>query len=261
MTHIAPSFDYKSVQSFARRYLETFYREVNIDEKHIAEFLIKQGKKIGPNKPISLELGCGPTVHHAIALAPYIESLDISDYLEDNINEVKKWVDNSKDAFSWNHYTEEILNAEGLTVNYSDIMARENVLREKVESFYLCDITKMPPITNNKKYDLVISFYCTEEVASSNAEWEKIMANISSMVAPGGILILSAIRDTDRYILGDPKGIHEWLPCTLVTEKSMRNSLNDLGYNMEETEILSIDTPEIVELGMPGILLVFAKKM
>ena len=250
----------KSTKPFARPYLETSYKSVNEDEPPIANFLIEYGRLLEKLNPRALELGCGPTVHHALAIAPYIKSLDMADYLSDNIEEIKIWKENKPDAFSWNHYTEMVLKEEGKNPTDEEIKERENILREKINNFYSCDITKLPPIVGAGTYPLVLTFYCAEEVGTTTTEWENVMKNICMMVSSDGHLVLSALRDTSRYILGDPNGKHEWLPCAHITEDLLRVCLNKLGFIPESIDIRSVDTPELVNLGIPGILIASAKK-
>ena len=36
-----------------------------------------------------IEVGCGPTVHHALAVVPHVAELHLADYLESNLEEVR----------------------------------------------------------------------------------------------------------------------------------------------------------------------------
>jgi hypothetical protein len=261
MTSNNSKFDFKSVNLFARRYLETYYTTVNEDEPPIASFLVEQARLLSSLHLRALEIGCGPTVHHALSIAPYIEFLDMADYLPDNLTEIQKWKENKPDAFSWSIYTKMILQKEGETSTSKQVEERENVLRKKIRNLYSCDVTKSPPLSEVGSYPLVVSFYCAEEVGTTSAEWEKVMGNISMMVSPGGYLFLSALRDTSRYILGDPDGKHEWLPCAFITEELLKQCLNKLGFVSESIDVRSVNTPELVNLGIPGILMAKAQKM
>ncbi|MDP3956124.1 MAG: guanitoxin biosynthesis pre-guanitoxin forming N-methyltransferase GntF [bacterium] len=253
-------FDFKNVRLFARRYLETYYVGVNEDEPPIAHFLIEQGKLLSPSRLRALEIGCGPTVHHALSIAPYVKSLDLADYLPDNLAEIQNWKENKPDSFSWHPYTAMILQEEKKATSPELIDERENILRKKIRNLYHCDVTKSPPLPEVNPYPVVLSFYCAEEVGTTSEEWKKVMKNISVMVSPDGYLFLSALRDTSRYILGDPNGKHEWLPCALITKELLRECLNELGFEPESIDIRSVDTPELVNLGIPGILIAGARK-
>jgi hypothetical protein len=251
-------FDFKDVRLFARRYLETYYIGVNEDETPIARFLIEKFRKL-PQKKEALEIGCGPTIHHALAVAPYLAAIDMADYLPDNLTEIQKWQSQQSDAFSWRPYTEMILQEEGIPLTENSITDRENLLRKAIRNLRTCDVTKSPPL-DAAPYPIVLTFYCAEEVGTTPGAWEEVMRNISALVAPGGHLFLSALRGASRYILGDPAGAHEWLPCASVTEELLQQCLKRLGYKPSTIDIRSIDTPSLADLGIPGILVAAAEK-
>lgn len=41
----------------------------------------------------AIDIGCGPTVHHAFPLAPFIREIHLADYLPANLAEVRLWLD------------------------------------------------------------------------------------------------------------------------------------------------------------------------
>ncbi len=255
-----PKFDFKNIKLFARRYLETYYTGVNEDEPPIARFLIEQGRLLSQLNLQAIEIGCGPTLHHALSIAPYIKSLDMADYLPDNLSEIQKWRENKQDAFSWRPYTEMILREEGQLPTAELVRERDDTLRKKIDKLYICDIKRSQPVVEVSSYPIVLTFYCAEEVGTTTTEWEEVMENISRMVSPDGYLFLSALRDTPHYILGDPDGVHEWLPCAFITKELLKECLSRLGFIPESIDIRSVDTPGLVNLGIPGILIAMAKK-
>ncbi len=259
-TKLGKPVDFKKIQLFPRRYLDTYYRNVNDDEVHISNFLIEKGRALATRHLNAIEIGCGPTVHHALSMAPYVASIDMADYLPDNLAEIQKWQEHRPDAFSWHHYTKMVLEQEGEAPTTTRIRDRENILREKIQGFYTCDITKSLPLDKVGPYPIVMSFYCAEEVGTSHAKWEEVMNNISTMVAAEGHFLLSALRETSSYILGDPQGAHEWLPCAPITAELLQKCLNGLGFIPESIDIRSVDTPSLSDLGIPGILMAAAKK-
>jgi hypothetical protein len=252
--------EYNDVRSFARRYLDTYYIEVNEDEPPISKFLSKQGKILKEQNLDALEIGCGPTVHHALSIAPYVKSLDLSEYLPENLEEIKKWKEKRSDAFSWSHYTKMALEQDGMEVTEENIKQREELLRSKIDGLYFCDVTKVPPVDNGKKYPLVLTFYCAEEIFTTHDKWETVIENMSTMISDGGYFIISSLRDTDQFMLGDPEGEYEWLPCCKVTEESLRDGLIKAGFLPESIEIESFNTPGLVNWGIPGILIAKAQK-
>ncbi len=74
---------------FSRRYLDTYYRDVTEDENLVAQLLAEHCLQLARRDSCALEIGCGPTIHHALTLAPYVSSIDLADYLPENIEEIR----------------------------------------------------------------------------------------------------------------------------------------------------------------------------
>ena len=85
------TFDYCEVRGFAPAYLHTYYvGDPPTDEQLLSRFLAATAGLL-PRSGRFLELGCGPTVHHAIAVAPFVHELHLRDYLEENLDAVRAW--------------------------------------------------------------------------------------------------------------------------------------------------------------------------
>ncbi|RYZ85057.1 MAG: hypothetical protein EOP04_16780, partial [Proteobacteria bacterium] len=106
----APISDYSQWQP--EEYLREYYGEVQPDERFAVEFLVEALSRLHP-VPIALEFGCGPTVHHALAMAPIANEIHLADFLKSNQAEVEKWLHKDSAAFNWDHFGKETLELEG----------------------------------------------------------------------------------------------------------------------------------------------------
>src|SRR5690349_23011699 len=83
-----------------QEYLSQYYETPRVadDEKTIFEFLTHHLR--GLNTPLSriLDIGTGPTLHHEIMLVPYTHQLDVADYLQPNLTEISRWLNNERPA-------------------------------------------------------------------------------------------------------------------------------------------------------------------
>ena len=253
------TYDYLSIDSFARRYLNTYYLQIDPDELEIAKFLVEEYKKIN-GKPHMLEIGCGPTIHHVIPAVPYVSSIDMADYLSENLYQVKLWKDGIMSAHNWNHFTKKILELEGMSPSTQDIQTREALLKELMNGFYYCNVLKEKPLDQHKKYPIINFFYTAEEVALNLSEWKKIMKRVSDILLPGGQLLLSALWETDHYII-QKNGGYEKLPTARLNKIDMQTALFDLGFDMQKTIVKIAKTPSQAHQGINGVILVSAKKL
>lgn len=73
-------------------YLLHYYSEQVIpdDELIIFRELTQWLRQVGRHFEDAVEIGCGPTLHHAFPLAPWVSRLVLSDYVEANRAEINK---------------------------------------------------------------------------------------------------------------------------------------------------------------------------
>jgi hypothetical protein len=72
---------------------------------------------------------------------------------------------------------------------------REGELRGRITRLMHCDASRSPAISDcNGCYDVVVSNFCAESATSDPVIWRAYMHNISSLVRPGGTLIVSALK-------------------------------------------------------------------
>jgi hypothetical protein len=249
-------FDFRNTRSFTRHYMETFYRDkpATNDERAVLKFLVKHLAHQGRTAAV-LEVGCGPTVHHILPLVPYASELHMADYLPENLEEVRRWVENAPDAYQWHQYTALVLEFERGEAPASAIEEREAQARAKVRRLLPCDLTTPHILIQPVTYDIVTAFYCTEEVGVDIAAWEGVMTNLCRTVAPGGMLYLSCLRNTDHYLVGDTR-----YPCARITEADLRRVLPALGFDMRHSVVEGKAVENQEDEGVFGVVLVAARK-
>jgi SAM-dependent methyltransferase len=183
-----------------------------------------QGVKV---KPLVLEIGGGPTLYTVAALIPYSDEVHFCDYVPENLAEIRLWLDNKPEAFDWYPYIEMVLEEEGKPVSSQTVAQRATEIRRKVTCLTSCNILENAPLgQTTNQYDLVVSNYCTDVVASTVQEWRQIMYNISTLVKPGGGLVISVLNGTDFYSCGPKK-----FPNLILTDEDIYNGYMVAGYD------------------------------
>jgi hypothetical protein len=249
-------FDFQHTSSFAEKYLQTFYldREPTNDERIVFRFLVEHLRALG-NRPVLLEVGCGPTVHHALQFAPHVSELHMADYLQDNLEEVRKWRDDLPGAGTWSQYAELALNLEKRPADIESVRHLENMTKRKLRRLLTCDLRNHWILGAPAQYPVVSAFYCTEEVGITTTRWEEVMANLARVVAPGGQLFLACLRDTDSYIVGGTP-----YPCARISERDVRRILPRLGFDMAQSVVESATVDDQEHEGVVGVVLLAARK-
>lgn len=225
-------------------YLQHFYRAdfITDDEKVNAEFIIPivaSGKYRH-----ALEIGCGPTLHHAGMIAPYVETIDMSDYLKSNLDIVQQELKHISQSHRWDKYFDFYRDTEkGHSLKPVGRDNRKEMLQKKCGHFISCDLTSSPPFTQSTaEIDLFISFYCAEAISYDISVWRSVMKNLSKIVTGGKSLLMTALISGHKYPVG-----RNHLPITHISETQVIEELELNGFTREHikyqtTKINDIDT-------------------
>jgi hypothetical protein len=257
----APQFrPFDAAVNFARNYLDTYYcGQPTTDEEIVLEFLSREYRKI-KDSPAMVEIGCGPTLHHVIPAAPYVSEIHMADYLDENLEEVRQWKQDTPRAHNWSRFTALTLALEGADNGSSAVENRESEVRKKISGFYRYDFKNHNQWQGRSAYSAVASFYTVEQVITTKPDWKRLMGYLSALVAPGGRLFLSSLLDTDFYHIYGTDGSTQKFPACPILQKDFEDVLPELGFDMADAVI---DT-KVIEgqqnEGVNGVILVSARK-
>lgn len=238
-------------------YLKTYFPYVRRDEDETLKFLVYGLKKWHVrNKhrnPVVLEFGAGPTVVHALAIAPYVSSVHLADYLQSNLDEIRKWLNNQKTAFDWSPFIYRILQLEEQEPTQARIRQRAYLLRKKVKKLLRCDAALAFPLNNGRQqYPLVTMLFCADSATSSIETWRAYMKNILNLVEPSGTILLAALDGCSFYKLG-----RNFFPCANISKRDLYDILLESGFRRSE---IAIDIKKVPECKAEGYSsLVFAR--
>lgn len=256
----------------ARAYLRQYYSTaITGDEAANTRFAARELRALGRQFANALEFGCGPTVHHAAPFAPYVRHFTLSDYLPENLAEVRRWLAGEPEAFDWNTWLTGMLaleEAESAGANnaalaagadraatHSALAARTALMRRIIASLKPGDIRLRHPLADGTDYDLVASYYCLECVGLGRAMWAECLANLCRMVRPGGVLFLGALRRARFYHVFDRE-----FSVSLIDEHDFAAELPRLGFPASGLRIEVAPVPEFAEQGFESVCCVRAVK-
>lgn len=235
-------------------YLKQYYETPTIasDERSILRYLLPFLKKQPKPFTRAIEVGCGPTLHHAVALIPFVEELHMADYVQANLKHIQYWLENSPNAHNWDTYIREIIALEHTKETVQD---RKKALRQKITTLTKIDLKKKYPLASGATYPLVASFYCADSIAQTKREWQTYMRHLFHVVAPGGTLILSALHRATGYQVGK----HAF-PSANITANDMREIFIQHQFSHNRLDIHEAPVPEWNEEGFDSILIAIAQK-
>jgi hypothetical protein len=244
------------------QYLNTYYSDApQPDEQQLLSFLVREYKKI-KFAHTAIEFGIGPTIHHLLPLVPYVSQIHVADFLDQNLNEVRKWKKSSPDAHNWNEYTKYVLHLEGALDTNGAIAEREIKLKDKIVQFYHGDIKQeLPWKWVDAQYPCLLSFYTVEQVGIVNKdEWFDYNRNLLSIVEEGGAVFMSALLNTNFYCIHDNNTGSTKFSVFPVIKKDFEEALPRLGFSKEYTLIEEISIKGQESDGVNGVILISAFK-
>ena len=141
------------------------------------------------------------------------------------------------------------------TISNRELSLRKEELRNKVKGLIACNIFNKKPLSIKKRFDILASFYCADSIVSSKKEWENAMENMFRLVKPGGWVILSALRNTIKYKVGNT-----YFPSANVNERDMHRVLLKNGFDSQTINVKIIPAFDWVKEGIKSLMILKARK-
>ena len=239
----------------AKSYLNERYREgcgafkVNISyvgryhdlfKKHCQECSSKAKLKI-------LEIGSGATINSAITLAPFSSNIVLSAYAESEAKEVQLWRERSPEAFNWRPFISAILRKyEGIVDEASEsVERREEEIRSSISNVVPCDLKKAevvdPQYVPEGGFDVVVSMGVLTAGASSIEEFNGMIANISSLIKPGGFLMCNFTMGATAYYTQAKSNEATDYSLVTVTSCDVEKAYSRAGLTVRECMVQALD--------------------
>ncbi len=224
------------------------------DEDRFSIFFMARVLNSLPDNLFIHEFGGGPTLYSVAALARKAHEIHFSDVVEASLQEVNSWLNGEPDAHDWNPYIALALEAEELPVTKTTIAERGTLMKTIVTRLMHCDAQKNPPIElENIQYDLVTAHHCTDVAATNIDEWQQVIKNVTTILRPGGWLMLSVTTGARTYKVGEV--IFE---CVNLTKDNILDGLLAAGYRKESIVLESYNVEQSREYS--GIITTLARR-
>ncbi|HEY5810862.1 MAG TPA: guanitoxin biosynthesis pre-guanitoxin forming N-methyltransferase GntF [Povalibacter sp.] len=233
-------------------YLATYYAKVEPEERHTLRFLVREVQKLSAGATI-LEFGVGPTLHHLLPLAPHAAQIHVADLLPANLEAVRQWCEEEPGAFDWREFTRVVLMYEGnRNPSECEIDTRQRLTRERIALRLIGDARLRHPlgVTYSRRYDCVVSCYCADSATADKDEWFRYLRNIASLLAPGGLFIVAALRNCSFYRVGAQR-----FPSPAIDEDDVRWAFAELNFATSSVELEVCNVPEQARCGFQSIVL------
>ncbi len=238
-------------------YLREYYNYLGPENRELLRFLDAAYTHIFTETGTAriLEFGGGPTIYQLISAARYPVSIDFSDYLEGNLEEVRIWLQGKHERFCWGEFIRYVLRCEGGCSDALAIKKREQLIRSKVKRLIHCDAKKANPLGAGYRspYDIVSVNFVLESITTDMTEWELLVDNIEPVVKPQGYLLMCAIMGATSYRVGD-----RFFPAVPITPDILETKLKQQHFSIVRSH--AIPAEHQGAQGYDGIGMVLARK-
>lgn len=236
-----------------KEYLREMF-SVPDDEDRFSIFFMSHVLNSLPDNLLIHEFGGGPTLYSVASLARKAREIHFSDVVDASLQEVNAWLHGKPNTHNWNPYIALALEAEGSPATEAAITERATLMRKVVTHLMHCDAQRSSPIElDNMQYDLVAAHHCTDVAATNVTEWQQAIQNVTTIVRPGGWLMLSVTTGARTYEVGDVI-----FKCVNLTKDDIQNGLLAAGYRKESIILESYEIEHPREYS--GILIALARQ-
>lgn len=236
-----------------KTYLD-YFRELDDEDKFALGFMAS-ALRMMPNGLLVHEFGGGPVLYSVAALAAKAREIHFSDCVQANLAEVERWLKDEQDAFDWRPHIRLALEMEGSVATPKAVAQRAAKMRRLVTRLMICDAQARAPLGDIcVQYGLVAAHHCTDVAATDFAEWVQVLRNISTLIAPGGWLLVSVTTGAHLYAVSDVV-----FRCADLTPDQVRQGYVAAGYAPESFR-MEIRVPTH-EREYSGVVMAVARKL
>ena len=204
-----------------------------------------------------LDFGCGPTVHRAIAVAPYVDTISFADLIPENLKAIRAWMECREQAHDWSEHTRYILEMDGLKhPSQEEVVSREQLARGRVDRLVVADAHGSDPMgaRDRHQFDIVMACFCLEVAAHDQESFLRVLRNTLTLVSQNGLAVFMSLKNCTSYAVRD-----EYFACYPVQEEDVVLGFQAAGFT-RSLRIESRAVPEHAAQGYTEILFASARR-
>nr|XP_003414478.1 phenylethanolamine N-methyltransferase [Loxodonta africana] len=177
-----------------------------------------------------IDIGSGPTIYQLLSACAHFEDITMTDFLEVNRKELGLWLREKPEAFNWSVYSQHVCLIEGKGESWQE---KECQLRAKVKRVLPVDVHQSQPLGAGSLVplpaDALVSAFCLEAVSPDLASFQRALAHITTLLRPGGHLLLIGALEESWYLAGEAR-----LAVVPVREEEVREALLHSSYEVRD---------------------------
>lgn len=177
-----------------------------------------------------IDIGSGPTIYQLLSACAHFEDITMTDFLEVNRQELGLWLREEPGAFDWSVYSQHVCLIEDKGESWQE---KERQLRARVKRILPVDVHQPQPLGAGSgaplPADALVSTFCLEAVSPDLASFQRALGHITSLLRPGGHLLLIGALEESWYLAGEAR-----LAVVPLREEDVREALVRGGYQVRD---------------------------
>lgn len=158
-------------------------------------------------------------------------------------------------AHDWRRRVDAVLSAESTKPSENEISVRESLLRRKVVSVEKVDLRSEYPLGIGRHFDLVTSFYTSENVAKDFEDWKRVFARLSSLCNSKGSLFTVLANESSGYQVGSRQ-----FSTVKLSEEAVLECLEECGFSSEKVGVTTFQVKGWESEGIHSIIVAAASR-
>nr|WKR38370.1 putative N-methyltransferase [Rhinella marina] len=185
----------------------------------------------GVKGDILIDFGAGPTIYQLLSACEVFNTIITSDFLEQNREQLKKWLRKDPDALDWSNFAKYVCELEGKSDNWEK---KEETLRRKVTKVLKCDTLAEKPYdpVPMPEADCLISCLCLEVACKDLEDFTNILKKFKELLKPGGHIIIQSVLNCSLYFVGK-KSFY----CLSITKDELEQAFKEAGYEIVKLKV------------------------
>ncbi|XP_075696841.1 indolethylamine N-methyltransferase-like [Rhinoderma darwinii] len=184
---------------------------------------------------VLVDIGTGPSIYHLLSACESFPHIIATDFTDRNRQELERWLRREPGTFDWSEIVKTVCDLEG--DSRDNWVEKENKLRSRIKKVQKCDVTESNPLGPSviPLADCMITALCLETACSDIDEYCRSLKNITTLLKPGGHLVLIGVLGDSFYRVGEKSFF-----CLPLDEQTVRNAVIDAGYSIKDMELFDI---------------------
>ncbi|KAG8569236.1 hypothetical protein GDO81_014312 [Engystomops pustulosus] len=218
-------------------YYQTYYapgQGIFIDEWK--EFVLQNlHETFGPGGvkgDVLIDFGAGPTIYNLLSACEVFKTIITSDFLEQNREQLEKWLRKDPNALDWTHVAKYVCGLEGDSNNWEK---KEATLRRKVTKVLKCDALAEKPYGAEPmpQADCITSCLCLEVPSKDLEAFTNILKKLKELLKPGGHVVIQSVLNCTFYYVGT-----KWFSCLSLTKGELEKAFREAGYEIVKIKVI-----------------------